>query len=287
MIEENRASNIVDVTPENFQQVILEASQSKLVIIDFWAPWCEACKTLMPTLEKLALEYAEHVILAKVDCDEQQAIAMQFGVRSLPTVALFKEGQPVDGFAGALPESQIREVLDKHLPRPDQLMLQQAKQQLVAGELEQALISAKQATEMSPENAEAKLVLTDCYLQSNRTAEAEALLAEVKMADQDAYYHSLVSKLELAKQASDTPEIQALQQQLEAEPDNFEVKLQLAVALNQVGRCEEALESAFFVLCKDLNFDNARKTALDIMNALPAGDELATKYRRKLYTLLY
>ncbi len=110
----NSQATIVDITVENFQQIIIEASQDKLVLIDFWADWCEPCKDLMPILEKLAGEYSQHLILAKVDCEAQQEVAAQFGIRSLPTVMVVQNGQPVDGFAGVQPEQQIREMLAKY-----------------------------------------------------------------------------------------------------------------------------------------------------------------------------
>ncbi len=100
----NSQATIVDITVENFQQIIIEASQDKLVLIDFWADWCEPCKDLMPILEKLAGEYSQHLILAKVDCEAQQEVAAQFGIRSLPTVMVVQNGQPVDGFAGVQPD---------------------------------------------------------------------------------------------------------------------------------------------------------------------------------------
>ena len=105
------ADNIVDVTIQNFQQVLLEGSKEKLVIIDFWADWCEPCKQLMPTLERIASQYPEQVTLAKINCDDQQELAMQFGVRSLPTHAFFKDGQPVDSFAGVKSETEIMTML--------------------------------------------------------------------------------------------------------------------------------------------------------------------------------
>src|SRR5690625_1193723 len=109
---------IVDVTQNNAQQVLIEASYQRPVLVDFWAEWCAPCRTLMPLLEKLAREYDGALLLARVDCDSEQALAAQFGVQSLPTVILMKEGQPVDGFTGAQPEGTIRQFLEPHLPGP-------------------------------------------------------------------------------------------------------------------------------------------------------------------------
>lgn len=279
--------NSIDITLENFQQVILEGSQQKLVMVDFWADWCEPCKDLMPILEKLAIEYSDHLTLAKVNCDDQQQIAAQFGVRSLPTVMLVKNGQPVDGFAGAQPEGEIRALLEKHLPKPEDALFVQAQELIQAGDYSAAYTLAKQAFEFNTERADIRLVLADCSVESGKLEQAKELMAVIGLADQDNYYQVIMGKIELAEQAADSPEIQALQQQLAASPDDMDIKVQLGVQLQQAGRSEEALALLFSVLQKDLAFGDARKLYLDTINALPEGDALASVYRRKIYSLLY
>ena len=280
-------SNIVNITMENVQQELLEASNHKLIMIDFWADWCEPCKQLMPVLEKLAMEYQEQLVLAKINCDEQQQIAMQFGVKSLPTVVLFKNGQPVDGFAGVQPESEIRELLGKHLPKPQDEMFEQATSLVQEQKWLEAYPLLKQAYDLEPERNEFRLMLANAAIEVGKVSEAEAIIESIGLVDQDAGYQQVVSKLELAKQAADSPEIQALQQALEQEPDSFELKQQLAIALNQANRNEEALELLLSILKKDMAFGEAKKTYLDIIANLPAGDGLASSFRRKLYALLY
>ena len=280
-------SNIVEITMENVQQDLLEVSNHKLVMIDFWADWCEPCKQLMPVLEKLAQENQEHLVLAKINCDEQQQIAMQFGVKSLPTVVLFKNGQPVDGFAGVQPESEIRELLGKHLPKPQDEMFEQATSLVQEQKWLEAYPLLKQAYDLEPERNEFRLMLANAAIEVGKVSEAEAIIESIGLVDQDAGYQQVVSKLELAKQAADSPEIQALQQALEQEPDSFELKQQLAIALNQANRNEEALELLLSILKKDMAFGEAKKTYLDIIANLPAGDGLASSFRRKLYALLY
>lgn len=280
-------NNIVEINLENFQQVILEGSQQKLVMVDFWADWCEPCKDLMPILEKLASEYSEHLLLAKVNCDEQQQIAMQFGVRSLPTVMLVKDGQPIDGFAGAQPEGEIRKLLEKHLPKPEDALLQQAQQLVVAGDYQSAFAPAKQAFELDESRIDSRFLLADIYIELSKVSQAKDLLEVVGLADQDNTYQALMGKIELAEQAADSPEIQALQAQLQQKPDDLELKVQLGVQLQQAGRVEEALELLLSVLKKDMAFGDARKLYLDTINALPDGDPLASQYRRKIYSLMY
>ena len=279
-------SNIVNITMENVQQDLLEASKQKLIMIDFWADWCEPCKQLMPLLEKLALEYQDNLVLAKINCDEQQQIAMQFGVKSLPTVVLFKDGQPVDGFAGGQPESEIRELLSKHLPKPQDALFEQGTAKAREQNWSEAYPLLKQAYELEPERHEFRLMLANAAIELGKISQAEAIIDSIGLVDQDAGYQQVLAKLELAKQAAESPEIQALQQLLEQEPDSFEMRQKLAIALNQANRNEEALELLFSILKKDLAFGETKKTFLDIIANLPDGDGLASSYRRKLYTLL-
>jgi len=280
-------NNIINVNLDNFQQVLLEGSKHKLVVIDFWADWCEPCKQLMPVLEKLAGEFSEQIVLAKVNCDEQQELAAQFGVRNLPTVALMKDGQPVDGFAGVQPEGQIRELIQKHLPSPQQEWFEQGVAFANESQWQQAYPLFKQAHDAEPNNAMYTLMLANTSIELGKLEQAESLLTTITMVDQDAAYQQVVSKLDLAKQASESPEITSLQMLLESEPDSLDVKLKLAIALNQANRNEEALTLIYQVLRVDLGFADAKKIYLDIIASLADGDELAGKYRRKLYTLLY
>ncbi len=279
--------NIVTMTPDNFQQLMLETSKEKLVLVDFWADWCEPCKNLAPVLEKIANEMSGQLVLAKVDCDEQQSIAMQFGVRNLPTVVIVKDGQPIDAFTGVVPEGEIRELLSKHLPQPQDEYFEQASELLVQGQADAAYPLLTQAFELAPERIDIKFALTECYLQLGKVAQAKELLETVKLADQDGTYNVLLGKVELAEKAAETPEIIALQQALQADPDDLQIKIDLAVQYQQTGKSEEALELLYLVVKKDQSFGDAKKTFIDSINALPDGDPLASQYRRKLYALLY
>jgi putative thioredoxin len=242
---------------------------------------------LKPILQKLAHEYADSVILATVDCDKQQEIAGQFGVRNLPTVMLVKGGQPVDGFAGVQPESQIREMLAKHLPSPEEGLLEQGAQLIAAGDYAAAFPVIKQAFELNPENLDAKLMMTDCFIEQGYIEQAKEILATIGLVDQDGRYGALQGKVELAEQAAESPEIKALQEKLAQQPDDMELQVQLSVQLQQASKYEEALELLFNVLKRDLNFGEAKKLFLDMVNALPDGDPLKSGYRRKIYSLLY
>lgn len=283
----NTQATIVDITVENFQQIIVEASQEKLVLIDFWAPWCEPCKDLLPILEKLAGEYSQHMILAKVDCEAQQEVAAQFGIRNLPTVMVVQNGQPVDGFAGVQGEPQIREMLQKYLPNPEDELLATAGKAIQQGDYAAALPAAKEAVDLNADNVNAKYMLIDCFIETGSIDVAKQLLSEIKLVDQDSRFKTLNGKVELAEQAADTPEIRQLQATVEANPDDLQAKVDLAVQLHQANKSQDALALLYTVLKKELSFGNARQLMMDMMNALPDGDPLKSEYRRKVYSLLY
>ncbi|EEQ20632.1 hypothetical protein yinte0001_26520 [Yersinia intermedia ATCC 29909] len=259
------------------------------VLFYFWSERSQHCLQLTPVLDKLAAEYAGQFILARVDCDAEQMVASQFGLRSIPAVYLFKDGQPVDGFQGPQPEEVIRELLQRVLPKPEELKVAEAVQLLSEGNVQEALPLLKDAWALSGQNSEIGLQLAEVQIQLNRSEDAEAVLATIPLQDRDTRYQGLIAQIELLKQAADTPEIQQLQQQLTEQPDNVELAVQLALQLHQVGRNEEALELLLSHLKKDLAAANgtARKTLMDILAALGTGDALAAKYRRQLYSLLY
>ncbi len=245
-------------------------------------------------LDKLAAEYAGQFILARVDCDAQQMVASQFGLRSIPAVYLFKDGQPVDGFQGPQPEEVIRELLQRVLPKPEELKATEAAQLMSEGKVQEALPLLKDAWQLmqqshNPQTSDIALQLAEAQIQLNRSEDAESVLATIPLQDRDSRYQGLIAQIELLKQAADTPEIQQLQQQVAEQPDNVELAVQLALQLHQVGRNEEALELLLGHLKQDLAAANgtARKTLMDILAALGTGDALAAKYRRQLYALLY
>jgi putative thioredoxin len=277
---------IVDVTLNNAREV-LDTSMQKLVLFQFWSARSEGCKQLGPVLERIVQQYPQHLLLAKVDCDKEPDLAMQFGVQSLPTVMMIKQGRPVDGFAGVETEQAIRAKLAAYLPKPEDDLLAQAEQLLAAQDYAAAYPLLKQAQSLAPERSDIKLWLADAAVSLGQLPQAETLLAEIKLAEQDALYKSVVAKLELAKEAADTPEIKALEAALAAAPDDNELKEKLAVQYQAVQRSEDALALLFSILQRDLNYGNSKKLYLDILAALPKGDTVATQYRRKLYSLLY
>ncbi len=278
--------NLVDVSFENVREM-LELSQRKLVVFAFWSERSEPSKQLLQTLSAIIQEHPQHVVLAKVNCDLDQELAMQFGVRSLPTTMLIQNGQPVDGFAGAETDTQIRQRLQPYLPAPEEVLLQQAQPLLEAQQWTEAYPLLKQAQQVAPQRADICKLLALCAASTGQLEQAKTLLSTVLLADQDSVYQQVLAVIELAEQAADSPEIRALEAKLAATPDDLLLKQQLAVQYQQVQRSSDALAMLFSILQQDLNFGESKKLFLDILAVLPKGDTLAGTYRRKLYSLLY
>lgn len=280
-------SNVVAITLENFQQVILDESKVKLILVSFWADQVPESVELQNSLISKVSAFPEHMILATVDCQTQDKIAQQFGIQGLPTAVLVKDGQPIDGLTGPQTEESIQGFLSKHLPKPEDSLLNEAKILLEENNVNAAYTSILQAYKIDNERADIKIVYADTLIQTGKVPEAESILATITMVDQGSEYKSVMAKLELANQAADSPEIKALEVALESEPDNDELKHQLAVQYSQINKNEEALEILFRLIQKDNGNITSKDLLLDVLKALPAGDPLATKYRRKLYTLMY
>lgn len=282
------AQNIVNINEANLHQT-LEQSMTKPVLFYFWSERSQHCLELTPVLERLAAQYNGQFLLAKLDCDAEQMVASQFGLRAIPTVYLFQNGQPVDGFQGPQPEEAIRALLDKVLPREEELKAQEAMALMQEGKYDEALPLLKEAWQLSNQDSQTGLLLAETQIALHRSEEAEAVLKTIPMQDQDTRYQGLVAQIDLLKQAADTPEIQQLSQQVAGNPADAALASQLALQLHQVGRNEEALELLFGHLKTDLAAADgqARKMFQEILAALGTGDTLASKYRRQLYALLY
>ena len=278
----------LDLTKENIQQVV-DQSMEQLVVVAFWSQQQPDSVSCVQTLDQLC---QGRFILAKVDCDTEVEIAGYFQIQSLPTILVLSQGQPVDGLAGAQDANTISQMLEKHLPPLWQTRLDKARV-LLANEPDTTQLSEAVSLLLQAQSEHTSddiaLALADAYLQSTDFVAAKAMLDTVGLAGQDSYYQNLLAKLNLALEAADTPEIRELQEKFDKSPDNLEVRQQLAKALHQAHRNEEALEMLFEVLKKDLSLDNGqvKQLFLEILTAIGQGQALANLYRRKLYSLLY
>lgn len=281
--------NAVDIDQNNAQQFLIDESFNRPVVVDFWADWCAPCKQLMPLLEKLADEYAGAFLLAKINADEQQGISQQLGVRSLPTVMVFKDGQPVDGFAGAQPETAVREMLQKHLPSPWDAKIAEATELLDQGDTSGALALLRSAWEESNKLLEITLAYAGALVEGNRLDEAEEVLNEVRLVDRDALHEQLMAQIELKREAGKSPEIEALESELESDESNHSVRVKLAVKLTTGAYYRDALEHLLVVLRADRDWNNgeAKRLYLDTIASIGKGDPLAAEYQRKLFSIMY
>lgn len=278
-----------DVSIEEFEAKVLIPAETVPVVVDFWAPWCEPCKVLKPMLEKLAEEYKGRFILAKVNSDESPELAQHFGVRSIPSVKVLFQGQLVDEFNGAIPESQIRAFLDRiALPEgPEQINLREQAAALVAeGKLDDALAILVQASQASPQDQAIQLDAVDVLMQLGRKDEAKQLLAGDYTNEPDRA-NALRARLALLDGAADTAPLEA---RLAANADDHAARLELAKAYAAQSRFREALEAALEVVRRDRFFDEGagRKAILALFEALSGEqyDDLVREFRRKLSAAL-
>jgi putative thioredoxin len=281
--------NVIDIDQENAQQYLIDESFNRPVVVDFWADWCAPCKQLMPLLEKLADEYAGAFLLAKINADEQQGISQQLGVRSLPTVMVFKDGQPVDGFAGAQPETAVRELLQKHLPSPWDAKIAEATELLDQGNTADAVGLLRAAWEESNKLLDVTLAYAGALIEASRLDEAEQVLDEVRLVDREAVHEQLMAQIELKREAGKSPEIEALERELGLDESNHGIRVKLAVQLSAASHFRDALEHLLVVLRSDRDWNNgeAKRMYLDTIATIGKGDPLAAEYQRKLFSILY
>ncbi|MBE3668791.1 co-chaperone YbbN [Vibrio navarrensis] len=279
---------IVDINEQNFRE-ILERSAQTPILIHFWANAYPESTEILPALRQLAQQYQGAFTLALLDCQTQGPIAAQFGVQVLPTIALFVNGQAVDGLGGAQSIEAIQAMLGKHLPSTEELALQQAIEEMQNGLYPQALSTLRTLPVELQQRGDVKLAMSDCLLEANQAEAAERLLSSIPLEYQDNYFKGLQAKLELQKQAANSPEIQKLELDYQNDPTNHTLACELAVQYQHVGREEEALEMLWSQLKTNLNIGDGevKKTFMDILSALGQGNAIASRYRRQLYSILY
>lgn len=278
-----------DVSLEEFESKVLALAQEVPVVVDFWAPWCEPCKTLKPLLEKLAEEYAGRFLLAKVNADESPELAQHFGVRSIPTVKVLFQGQLVDEFTGALPEGQIRTFLDRFAlpPVAGSNPREEAAELCANGQFEEALAKLIEASRAKPEDQAIQLDAVEVLMHLGRNDEAGELLGGEYSQEVDRA-NALRARLALTAGAADTAEIEA---RLAANPADHAARLELSRAYAAQSRFREALEAALEVVIRDRSFDEGagRKAVLQLFEALGGSDQyddLIREFRRKMSAAL-
>ncbi|WP_210014648.1 thioredoxin [Pseudomonas palmensis] len=281
-----------NATSADFDQSVIQNSHVKPVLVDFWADWCAPCKVLMPLLEKITAEYRGELLLAKVNCDVEQDIVARFGIRSLPTVVLFKDGQPVDGFAEARPESEIRAMLEPHvqLPPPaaaDPLVVAQGL--FAEGRFSEAEALLQALLTEDNSNAAALILYARCLAERGELGEAQTVLDAVKSDEHKAALAGAKAQLTFLKQAASLPDVADLKSRLAQNAEDDEAAYQLAVQQLSRQQYEAALDGLLKLFKRNRGYESGlpHKTLLQVFDLLGNEHPLVLDYRRKLFAALY
>ncbi len=284
---------IKDSNIQGFMQDVIEASRDIPVLVDFWAPWCGPCKQLTPLLEKLVNQAGGLVRLVKINADENQDLCLQMRVQSLPTVYAFKDGQPVDAFMGALPESQLKAFIEKltdGAKAPLDQALEQAHAAMEEGDAALALEIFKEVQAQDPQNVPALGGILRAQIALGQLDAAteiiDSLPANLRA---KAEIEAAASALELARDVGDTGDPQALRAQVEADPKDHQARFDLSLALFARGEAEQAIDELLELVRRDRawNEDAARKQLVKIFDTLGGTHELTVLGRRRLSSVLF
>jgi putative thioredoxin len=285
---------VTDTTTQGFVKDVIEASRQQPVLVDFWAPWCGPCKQLTPVLEKVVRSAKGKVKLVKMNIDDHPDIPGQMGIQSIPAVIAFVNGQPADGFMGALPESQVAGFIERLIKEPigadDKDALKAADEALKQGDVSAAATLYAQILAKEPTDIQALAGLARCYVQTGALDQAKQTLALVPEAKQnDPAVAAARAALELAEQAKSLGPITELQEKVAANPLDHQARFDLAVALNAKGQRKEAADHLLDIIKRDRkwNDDGARKQLVQFFEAWGPTDEATVEGRKRLSSILF
>ena len=288
------AEVVKETTTQAFVQDVIEESKHQPVLVDFWAPWCGPCKQLTPVLEKAVKAAKGKVKLAKMNIDEHPAIPGQMGIQSIPAVIAFANGQPVDGFMGALPESQVIAFLERltkgKIGSEEKDLLKAADEALAAGGASEAAGLYSELLAQDAGNVAALAGLARCHVMAGALDQARQTLALVPEAKQnDAVVAAARAALEVAEQAKSVGPIEELERKIAADPLDHQARFDLAAALNAKGRRADAVEHLLAIVRRDRkwNDDGARKQLVQFFDAWGPTDEATVEGRKRLSSILF
>jgi putative thioredoxin len=278
---------IFDVTETDFEQKVMRRSLEVPVLVDFWAPWCGPCRTLTPTLEKLAVEYGGRFELAKINVDVAQQIAQIFRIQSIPTVYLFVGGQPVDGFQGAQPASAIKQILDKHIPDAPVDPMELARAAFAEGRMDDAQAAFVEALAEEEGNTEALLGLARIAISHGDLDVMEAWLNKIPV--DDPAEQTAERLRQVAAFSKDAGDLNALQAQVQADPDDVAAWYALGATHASRNELPAACQAFLKVVALDRGFreDAGRTALLSIFDLLGPEDPIVGRYRKRLAGLLF
>jgi putative thioredoxin len=286
------AAAAVETTVERFRADVLDPSMRQVVLVDFWAPWCGPCKQLAPVIERMVAATGGKARLVKMNIDQEPEVADQLGVKSIPAVVAFQRGRPVDGFVGALPESQIKGFLERLVgPIEDAADALETAQALIdAGEVAAAHELLSELANQEPVNPKAVALLARLYIAAGQLESARALIEQLpESARKDASVAAVAATIENTAAAQDLGEIDDLKARINFDPNDLQAYFDLALALNAKDMREEAANALLEIIRRDRswNEDGARKQLVQFFEAWGPMDKAAVAARRRLSTLLF
>ena len=284
------SEQIIESTEGTFTRDVLEASRTMPVLVDFWADWCGPCKMLAPVLERVAEAFAGRARVVKVDTDAEQRLAAEHGIRSLPTVRVFRHGKAVDEIIGVQPESAIRAMVERYLDKPSDKDRAEAARLLADGRPEEAVLLLEKILREEPENEPARVQLVEALIAAGQLGEAATQLESLPVNLLDSpELKMLEARLNLARTLTDAPDLETLRKRVEDNPSDLESRNQLAAREFGAGREEAALGQWLEILRRDRNFADgaARQSLLQAFELMRDREDVVHAYRRQMMALLH
>lgn len=281
---------IIVIDELNFAEQVIEQSFKVPILVDFWAEWCAPCKALMPVLSKLAKEYQGQFLLAKINTDEQRQLAIQYNIRSIPTLKLFRNGQVVEDTMGAQSESVIRAMIDRHRERPADQLRMQAMDAYQEGQVNRAMALLEKAREIDSSYYPVQLDIAKILMAERKLSEAEQLIKGLPANIQtEPDTQELLIHLSFCKVINDAPSLEELKEMLAKNPHDHRVRYQLGAHSAVNGNYETAMEHFLELMRQNRHFEDdvGRKGLLAVFTLLGNKGELVSRYRSKMSSLLH